>query len=221
MPADGGGSQALLSVVTALTTTLSAFAAVWFPLIAGPRYRLLYGPMKPKQLGDGSWEVNIYLSSRGRRDITREAFDKEQPVELGIGVPIRKLTHVLSSQPALRTVTHHAEGTCLLVGPGLIGRRQDLRFDVITDTEPASVTCQASLIDVHVRRGCLMPGQRFLVIMVLAAGVWGLAWGLVLLLLNLNDVWINPLISIPVTIISEVAVYMWVLLRYNNPLFIR
>src|ERR1700751_73783 len=54
------GWPATLSVVTALGFILAAAAGVWVLLVAGPRYRLRYGPLFSQQLPNGSWEVDIY-----------------------------------------------------------------------------------------------------------------------------------------------------------------
>jgi hypothetical protein len=54
-------------------------------------------------------------------------------------------------------VNAQVKDTCLLVGPGLINRRQDLRFTVIADEKPTGLTCVASLVDVSVREQSLGP----------------------------------------------------------------
>jgi hypothetical protein len=142
----------LADVVVALAITVpSAIVAALIALILRPRY-LLYYVLPWKRRDDGSWEVNIYLSNRGRRDITREAFGNNQPLKFDIGVPIRKLVGVVSSPEVLRAVQHRAEGTRLFVGPELIGRRQDLRFTLITDREPRGIGWQQSSNDFQVRR---------------------------------------------------------------------
>jgi hypothetical protein len=165
MLAAGGASQApgfWLAVVVVLAVTVPiAIAVACIVLRRRPRYQLSYCPRKPKQLSGGSWEVNIDLSSRGRRDITSEAFGNKQPIEFGIGTPIRELT-VISSPAARPIVEHHAEGTRLLVGPGLIGRRQDLRFTVITDREPRAVTQQSGFIDFPVELTDFSPRVKWL-----------------------------------------------------------
>jgi hypothetical protein len=175
MLAAGGSwltSSTTLSVVTALGTMLAALAAVWALLFAGPRYRLRYGPLKSSTLDDDSWRVLIYLSSRGRRDITRQAFDQDKPVEIDIGVPIRELANVWTSRKTLHTVDHRAEGTRVLVGPGLISRRQDLCFVVVADAKPKRPACKASLIDVRIRRQFLTPGQRATFIFAGSLSLW-------------------------------------------------
>ena len=163
----GGGASAgppgWSVVFAAWTGALSAGAALWALRNAGPRYRLYYG-LSRKRRDESSWEVSFYLSSRGRRDITREAFDKEQPIEFDIGAPIRELTSVLSSHPTLRIVEHHYEGTRLFVGPGLISRWQDLRFTIITDSEPVVPSCWQSLIDVQFIYTDLPPRIRWQVV---------------------------------------------------------
>lgn len=172
-------SPTTLSVVTALGSILAAIAGVWVLLIAGPRYRLRYGPLASKQLQEDLWEVAIYLSSRGRLDITRDAFDQDQPVELDIGVAIRDPVDVWSSQESMRRLPHQVEGTRLLVGPGLIGRRQDLCFTVQAAAKPPGhLTCRASLINVRIRRQFLTP-QRRLVLFVFAAAAASLVIGAV------------------------------------------
>jgi len=150
-------------VVLAVTVPI-AIAVAWIVLRRRPPYLLYYAPRNPKQLSNGSWQVNIYLSSRGRRDITREAFGKKQPIEFDIGAPIRELTSVLSSHPTLRIVEHHYEGTRLFVGPGLISRWQDLRFTIITDSEPVVPSCWQSLIDVQFIYTDLPPRIRWQVV---------------------------------------------------------
>jgi hypothetical protein len=151
--------ETVLNVVSALATVVGTLAAALTLIFAGPRYRLLYGPRKCKQLKDGSWKVSFYLSSRGRRDITREAFDECLPVELDLGVRIRDIADIWSSRPSARMVKVRADGRRLLVGPSLIGRRQDLRFTVIAEAKPPSLACQASLVDVAVRRQRLAPKE--------------------------------------------------------------
>ena len=150
-------SPITINVVTAIGSILAGIGAVWVVLLTRPTYRLRYGPLETKKLQDGSWRVGIYLSSRGRRDITRDAFDEGEPVELDIGVPIQRLVKTWNSQGDIRIVTAQVKGTCLMVGPGLINRRQNLRFTVIADEKPTGVTCQASLIDVSVREQSLGP----------------------------------------------------------------
>jgi len=218
MLADGGSSQdssAWVGVVSALAAVLSALAAVWVPVIAGPRYRLRYGPWKWEQLDDGSWEVQIFLSGRGRRDITREAFDECQPVDVDIGVPIREVTDAVSSPDALRIVKHEIKGTCLRVGPGLIGSHQDLRFTLTTGTAPKWVHCQASLIDVEVRSQSHTPRVRQNAIIGGAFVVFTLVYLLVSLLITTGDVIV---IVVFFVIFGALVFFLWFRRRDPDPL---
>jgi hypothetical protein len=209
------GPPAWLAVVAALATVLSAIAAVWFPVIAGPRYRLWYGPIRWKQRNDGSWEVNLYLSGRGRRDITRKAFDQDKPIAFDIGVPIREVT-AASSPPILRIVEHHAEGTCLLVCPGLIGRRQDLRFTIITDHKPQGIVCKESLIDVRVYSTDLSPRIRWLNVSGLITIAYLFIASVAISLLGYYT-GINELVQTAVIIIGFVPLGTWIFYRRNFP----
>jgi len=213
-------SPTTLNVVTALGTMLAGIGAVWVLLLAGPRYRLRYGPLKSSPHGDGSWKVLIYLSSRGRRDITRQAFDQDEPVAIDIGVHIRELANVWSSRETLRMVRHRAEGTRLLVGPGLIGRRQDLCFTAIADAKPKYPACQASLIDVRIRRQFLTPGQRSTFIFLGALLLWGIGYVLVFYLLSLFGIVLNPLILV---ILGSISIFLgglvmgfWIIVRIGQ-----
>jgi hypothetical protein len=202
-------SPTTLNVVTALGTMLAGIGAVWVLLLAGPRYRLRYGPLKSEPHGDGSWKVLIYLSSRGRRDITRQAFDQDEPVAIDIGVPIRELSDAWSSRKTLRMVSHRTEGTRLLVGPGLIGRRQDLCFTAMTDAKPKRPACKASLIDVRIRRQLLTPGQRGTFIFFGAFSLGAFGYILVNAVLSLHGILLNPMILPVLLFIGGAAYGFW------------
>jgi hypothetical protein len=91
------------------------------------------------------WRVDIYLASRVRRDITREAFDGGEPIEFDIGVSILDQRVSWNPTEVARVVGARADGTCLPVGPGVIHRRQDLRFTLTTEEMPTGLTCRSSL----------------------------------------------------------------------------
>jgi hypothetical protein len=208
-------SPITLNVVTTVGSMLAGIGAVCVVLLAEPRYRLRYGPLTSTKLQDGSWQVGIYLSSRGRRDITRDAFDDGKPVELDIGVPIQRLASVWNSQVAVRVVNAQVKDTCLLVGPGLINRRQDLRFTVITDEKPVGLTCLASLIDVSVREQSLGPkGHSWLAVfvtMVLFYGTVFLAIAIVRSFgVRLQDATLQPLFT-------GAGAFIGVWNRHRNP----
>lgn len=207
-------SPTTLNVVTALGTILAGIAAVWVILIAGPRYRLRYGPLTSQQLSDGSWKVNIFLSSRGRRDITREAFDDGKPVGLDIGTSILKLAGVWSSNNAVRSVDARVEGTCLLVGPGLISRRLDLRFTVLAEAEPTRLKCQASLIDVSVRRQFVSPrGRNYAVWYITPALAIAAVFG-ANAVLSSAGIRFQPLVVSAISGVVSLVAGIWVILRF-------
>jgi hypothetical protein len=218
MLADGGASQGLpawLTVVAVLGITgLSAIAAAWIRLITRPGYLLNYVLSRVRR-DDGSWKANIYLSGRGRHDITSEAFDNNQPIEFDNGAPIRKLTGVVSSHATRPIVEHHAEGTRLLIGPGLIGRRQDLRFTVITDRQPKGIVWQPSLIDFQVRPPFIVdmpPRLRWM----LASGCVSMAY-LIAAAILLGSLGINQLVQAVAIVIGFVPIGIWILYRRIPP----
>src|SRR5579871_656463 len=211
-------SPITLSVVTALGSILAAIAGVWVLLTAGPRYRLRYGPLTSKQLPDGSWLLGIHLSSRGRRDITRDAFDEGKPVELDTGVTIGDRVGVWSSEETTRTVPHRAEGTCLLVGPGLIGRRQDLRFTVRAAAKPPhGLTCRASLINVRIRRQFLTPQRRFPLVLVAVFLVSLAISTLAVVVAASAGVTISATASLVIYFSGLFLAMVWLLIRFRTP----
>jgi hypothetical protein len=217
MLAAGGpspGRPVWLAVVVVLAVTVPiAIAVAWIVLRRRPPYLLYYAPRNPKQLSNGSWQVNIYLSSRGRRDITREAFGKKQPIEFDIGAPIRELT-VVSSPAARPIVEHHAEGTRLLVGPGLIGRRQDLRFTVIADREPRAIPQQSLFIDFPVDLTTFPPRIKW---MLSSAGVlfaYFIVATIVLVVLGVSE-----FVGFVAFVIGFVPFGLWILYRRIPALF--
>jgi hypothetical protein len=97
--------------------------------------------------------VTIDLTSRGRRDIPSEAFNDRQPLQFDVGAPVVEVLQVTSGQadrPALPVI---ADGSLLSIGPGLIGKRQEITITVLTDGGEAALTCHGNpFIDVQVRR---------------------------------------------------------------------
>jgi hypothetical protein len=197
-------------VVLAVTVPI-AIAVAWVGLIRRPRYLLSYCPRKLRQLSDGSWEVNFYLSGRGRSDITGEAFVDKQPIEFDIGAPIRELT--VESWPAAQpAVEHHAEGTRLLVGPGLIGRRQDLRFTAITDREPSAIPRYSPFIGFEVRLTTTPPRTRWAV----ASGCVFLAY-LIVAAIVLAALHVSVFVWFVAFVIGFVPFGIWILSRGHFP----
>jgi hypothetical protein len=180
--ASSTASPDAVSVVAALASVTSGLIAAATLVLAGPRYRLHYGMMS-RPTGPGLWWVGIWLASYGRRDIIRDAFDDGRPIELDVGVDICELERVTNSQKSARIVKHWVEGTRLLVGPGLIGRKQFLRFEVQTEEKPTGLTCQASLIDVDIRHKRWIPKVRiYAITFLLATGINAVAGAAILVL---------------------------------------
>jgi hypothetical protein len=169
--------------------------------------------MKPRD--DGSWEANIYLSNRGRHDITSETFHNNQPIEFDVGAPIRELTGVVSSPVARLVVQHRAAGTRLLVGPGLIDRRQDLRFTVITDRQPRGIGWQPSPTDIEVLPPFMVDVPPRLRWMLFSAGVlfaYFIAATIVLVALG-----VTQNVGIAAFVIGFVPFGIWILYRRFSP----
>lgn len=210
-------SPLTLNVATTIGSILAGIGAVWVALLAGPTYRLRFGPLESRKLPDGSWRVGIYLSSRGRRDITRDAFDEGKPVELDIGVPIQRLVQTWNSRGDVRIVNAGVKGTCLLVGPGLINRRQDLRFTVIAGEKPTRVTCQASLIDVSVSQQELGPRGRSRVATFVAVAIFiGTAY-LTLAIVGSFGVRVRDTLLREIFLVAGVFIGTWTVRHFSFP----
>jgi hypothetical protein len=136
------------------------------PLLAAPEgmrsdlelRRRLKAPGGSPDAGDG-WGVladprvvTIDLTSRGRRDIPSDAYDKNQPLQLDAGAPVVEVLQVTSSVAARPAPPVTADGTLLSIGPGLIGKRQDITITILTDGgQPALILHADPFIDVRVR----------------------------------------------------------------------
>jgi hypothetical protein len=211
-------SPTTLNVVSALGTMLGALVAAWALIAAGPRYRLLYGPLRRKKLADDTWKVSIYMSSRGRRDIKRDAFDEGKPVEVNIGVDIRSnIEGIWSSQQHARMVDARVDGTCLLVGPSLINRRQDLRFTVLTAAKPPKLTCTASLIDVSIRRSFLTPLLRGMLASMGGALVFGTAFFLTISIIESTGVKVQGGVIGGIYLAGLLVIVVWAIVRFRTP----
>jgi hypothetical protein len=93
--------------------------------------------------------LEVTLTSRGRRDIARDDFD--QPLEFRVGARIIALLRTASG-PNLTTFRAVAfENDLLKVGPGLIGRRQSIKFTLLAaGHEPELTSSAAAVRDVDV-----------------------------------------------------------------------
>jgi hypothetical protein len=155
-----------------VVAVLAAVAVVWVTLTVGfPRRRLYFGlraaaPLLAAPAGiRGDLElrhrgtaladprvVTVELVSRGRRDIPSEAFDSGQPLVLDVGARIVEVLQVTSGPGILPPPQVIPDGTSLKIGPSLIGRRQEITINILTDGGKPSLACHSPLIDVQVRR---------------------------------------------------------------------
>lgn len=96
--------------------------------------------------------VNVELRSRGRHDISRAAFDGGKPLCLDVGVPVIECLDVTTDPPDRPELSWEINGSELLIGPSLIGRRQTTVFSLLVDGQfPHLVKPQQTLIDVNIR----------------------------------------------------------------------
>jgi hypothetical protein len=110
--------------------------------------------------GPGSWQVladprvmTIDLTSHGRWDIPSDAYDKGDPLQLDTGAPIVEILQTTSSQASRPAPPVTADGTLLSIGPGLIGKHQEITITVLTDGgRPALALHKDPFIDVQVRQ---------------------------------------------------------------------
>jgi hypothetical protein len=95
--------------------------------------------------------VNIELTSRGRMDIPRSAFDGDKPICLNIGAPIIKCLSVKTSpedrsEPPVKTYDSK-----LMIGPCLIGKRETISVSLLVDgPDPCLGHPAQSLVDVEI-----------------------------------------------------------------------
>ena len=77
--------------------------------------------------------VTVELTSTGRFDIDRTAFDGGDPLRLDVGAPIVKCVEI-TTRPTDRMVPpHDIDGSVLLVRPALIRMRQRISFSLLVD----------------------------------------------------------------------------------------
>jgi hypothetical protein len=115
-----------------------------------PELKVIYGA---KQL-ESPHVVNVELASRGRTDIPRNAFDGGKPLRLDVGAPIVECLQVTMTPPDRPEPACAIDGSKLLIGPSLIGRRQTTVFSLLVDgAEPRLSPPEQSLVDVDLRRG--------------------------------------------------------------------
>jgi hypothetical protein len=213
-------SATFWTIVSVAVAIVVGIAGVWAALRAGNLGRRLFYSMPvitpllnqrsrlPQNIEvhrmspDGQSEVlnhphvvNVQLTSRGRSDIAREAFDGEKPLGFDVGAPIVECLKVVTSPSDRPDPAWEIQGSKLLIKPSLIGRRQTTVFSLLVDgPSPCVNGPQQTLTDVRLVAG--IPGsglttrQRLALILVsvmsvivittLATGVDGLAFALVI-----------------------------------------
>lgn len=160
---------------------LGIAATVWVTLrAADPKQRLFYhmladAPLITRQKGlsrelkvtygqeelSSPRAVTVQLVSRGRRDVTREAFDDGKPLCLDLGTRIVECVEVTTS-PSDRTDPEWAiDGSKLLIKPSHFGRRQTTVFSLLVDGEsPHIVPPKQSLVDVRIESEVVVERPR-------------------------------------------------------------
>jgi hypothetical protein len=178
-------SSTFWAIIGVAVAIVVGIVGVWAALrAASPEQRLFYSmpvitPLLNQQSGlpqdievrrmsqDGQGEVlnhphvvNVQLTSRGRHDISREAFDGKEPLGLDVGAPIVECLKVATSPPDRSDPVWEVRGSKLLVRPSLIGRRQTTIFSLLVDgPSPCVNKPQQTLTDVRLVPG--IPGSGF------------------------------------------------------------
>jgi hypothetical protein len=196
--------------VGAIAVILTTAVVVWVTLRASnPKRQLLYAmpvvtpllnsrpdPL-PQQLkvSYGTTElkfphsVNVELTSRGRRDISRAAFDGE-PLCLDVGAPIVECLDVKTTPTDRPDPSWKIDGSKLLIGPSLIGKRQTTVFSLLVNgPSPRLSPPLQSLTDVDIRPLDAAPGRLLtsvawlglvvVVVLIVAVQSPAAAWSLV------------------------------------------
>jgi hypothetical protein len=168
----GAAVTLLVGIATVAVTYLTRFA----------RQRLEYGlrtvaPLltAPDGVRDGlelrhrgvllerPYLAEVVLAGWGRRDVPRAAFDNGEPIRLDLGVRIVELLQITATDSASATPVPPArvDGTELLIGPALIGRRQRIVITCLTEDKPREVSCAAPLANARVRQRVRDPESVF------------------------------------------------------------
>jgi hypothetical protein len=154
-----------------VVAVLAAVAGTWVAFSVGfPRRRLYYGlraaaPLLTAPAGMRSdlklfhgetlladpYVLTIELASRGRKDISSDAYDGHQPLHLDVGSRIIEILQITSAPETLMPPQVAASERSLSIGPSLIGKRHQITINVLTDGGPPSLACRSPLVDVQVR----------------------------------------------------------------------
>ena len=212
---------------------LGAIAAVWVAFAVGfPRRRLFYrmqaaaplmaapegarGDLELRHRGkvlDDPRALTIELISRGRKDISNDAYNDDRPIRLDVGAPIVDLLQVASKPEGLPKPKVAIDGTAVNIGPSLISKHHVITITVLTDGGKPALSCESPLIDIDVRQG---PGDpnRVVAVVLMFIAIAALAPAIPLELVNpANDRLATFLFLVGIISFGAGAVFAWGLKR--------
>lgn len=114
---------------------------------AGAELQIILGG---QELSDPHF-VSLQIASYGRRDIRVDDFSEARPLVLDLAAPILKVLASDMGGDKMPEVMTTIDGSRVMLGPGLIKRRQLISLDLLTDG-PVTLTCpRPPLADVTIR----------------------------------------------------------------------
>jgi hypothetical protein len=164
-------SDVVWAAVSVVATLVGAASAAYVAYMAAfPKRRLTYEVAHAVALFHGSDSthndievrhsgsvlndshlVDLVFRSRGRRDIASSSFNAGEPIRIKAN---RRVVAILvkHSQPASTTVPAVVvDNGAVLLGPGLITRRQTIRLTLLVDGGLPDIEVQSPLVDVSIR----------------------------------------------------------------------
>jgi hypothetical protein len=109
-----------------------------------------------KDLQDGNPKdvrlIRIRIANRGRHDIPSDAFDKNRPLRIDIGLPILDIVEEESSPNRVAHPRVGAEGTTVTMAPELIKKRQIITVVMVAEGGRPIITIDSPLVDTNVRQ---------------------------------------------------------------------
>jgi hypothetical protein len=149
------------SAVGTLVALVSSLFGAWVTVKAArPTRRLLYKIKAVRPLVDAEarlgehemvirpsgtalkrpYILDIELANQGP-DISSESYDRDQPLQLEISIPVVKINYATYSRGSRGRVPISLSETALKIGPGLIGRSQKISVSLLVEGSGAVVTC--------------------------------------------------------------------------------
>lgn len=150
--------------------------------------------------------VNIEITGKGRLDIARDAFDGAESLPFNIDVTIVECLKVATVPSNRRDPTWRIEGSTLLIGPSLIGRRQSTIFTLLVDGESPALAAPPQLLrDVEIRPRDPAPDTRLWdhIVVMLGAIIVALMAGIIFT--AVDDIFIGFIASFPTLVVGYVA----------------